>query len=56
MANEIVNCKKCKHFFITWEPAHPNGCRLFGFKSAKMPTVAVWESTGKQCEHFEPKQ
>ena len=48
-----INCVKCKHFYITWDKAFPKGCRLFGFKSGNMPSVAVREATGKECTNYE---
>jgi hypothetical protein len=51
-----VNCYKCRHYVVTWEPKHPKACRFFGFKTNKMPSATVFESTGKICEAFESKQ
>ena len=50
-----VNCFRCVHFYITWEPQFPKACKLFGFKSAKLPSVDVFESTGSVCLGFEKK-
>jgi hypothetical protein len=47
-----IDCRRCRHFYVTWEPRFPNGCQLFGFKSKTNPSVAVWEATGAPCEHF----
>ena len=51
-----VNCNKCKYFYITWDPRFPRGCKYFGFKSADMPSVAVYTSTGLQCIVYEEKE
>ncbi len=50
-----INCIKCKHFFVTYEPRRPYGCRAYGFKGAKMPSVIVYQSSGMECESFELK-
>jgi hypothetical protein len=46
------NCFICAYFFITHEPAHPYGCRAMGFKSAQLPTMAVFASSGLHCQSF----
>ncbi|MCL1983096.1 MAG: uracil-DNA glycosylase [Clostridiales bacterium] len=51
-----VNCFQCIHFAVTWEPQHPKSCKLFGFKSAALPSVTVYESTGSVCLGFEKKE
>ena len=53
--NNKVNCFQCAHFAVSWEPRMPRACKLFGFKSASLPSVAVYESTGEECMGFEPK-
>jgi len=50
-----INCFQCVHFAITWETKFPRCCRLFGFKTAKMPSVSVLESSGEPCAGFERK-
>ncbi|HRF56932.1 MAG TPA: uracil-DNA glycosylase [Campylobacterales bacterium] len=50
-----INCIKCKHFFVTYEPRRPYGCRAYGFKGSKMPSVIVYQSSGMECESFELK-
>ncbi len=53
---DLVDCLKCKFFYVTWEPAFPRGCKLFQFKTAKLPSDLVLESTGQSCQQFQPKQ
>ena len=48
-------CRKCKFFFITWEKRAPYGCRAFAFKSAKIPSIEVYKSSGMECRRFEKK-
>ncbi|MBC8061519.1 MAG: uracil-DNA glycosylase [Clostridiaceae bacterium] len=52
---EIINCRKCKNFYITWDKNFPFGCRKLNFKSKKLPSVNVFESSGEQCLYFEHK-
>lgn len=55
MNEKKVNCIVCKHFYITWDKKFPRGCKLFGFKSHRLPSFAVRESTGSNCKNFESK-
>ena len=48
-------CHRCKHYYITWERRHPHGCRQWGFKSQLLPTLAVFQASGKDCQLFESK-
>ena len=50
-----VNCRQCKYYFITWEKVHPYGCKAFGFKTAKAPSLSVFESSGKECTKYAEK-
>jgi hypothetical protein len=47
-----IDCRGCQHYYITWDPHFPNGCRLFGFKSKTLPSITTWEATGAPCEHY----
>ena len=53
--NERINCMKCQHFYVTWDPQYPKGCRAFGFKTNNMPSQTVLSSSGKPCMSFESK-
>ncbi len=48
-------CRECRHYYITYEPAHPWGCRAFGIASTRQPSTVVRESSGQPCRAFEPK-
>lgn len=50
------NCQACLHFYITYEPAFPYGCRAMGFKSKQLPSAAVYASSGMPCQLFTPKK
>lgn len=51
-----VNCRNCEYYYITWENKFPFGCKLFGIKSKQIPSVVVYQSSGKKCEGFEEKK
>ena len=46
-----LNCRGCRHFFVTYEPRNPWGCRQFGFKGKNLPAQIVYQSTGMQCAY-----
>ena len=48
-------CSRCRHHFVTYEPALPHGCRLFGMRSRAMPCHIVREETGRDCQGFEER-
>lgn len=58
MGNEKIlkNCRRCKHFYVTWDAQMPNGCRLYGIKSKLVPQIIVKESSGSECLGFEEKK
>lgn len=51
-----INCRQCRHYFITWEPRTPYGCRAMGFKSQMLPSRHVYLSSGLECQMFSPKR
>ncbi|MDR0222011.1 MAG: uracil-DNA glycosylase [Oscillospiraceae bacterium] len=53
--SEKANCYQCKHFGVSWDYKFPKACKLFGFKSARLPSVTVHESSGAACFGFEKK-
>jgi len=54
--NQPIDCFQCKHLYITWEPNNPRGCRAFGFKTKRLPSVVVQETSGEPCHNFSPKK
>ena len=54
-APEPPDCRRCRHYFVTYDPALPHGCRAFEIKSAPLPTKVVLESSGEPCRGFERK-
>ncbi|MBU8912761.1 MAG: hypothetical protein KOO61_01975 [Spirochaetales bacterium] len=53
MEERAADCLKCIHFKVTWESAFPRACTIFGVKSKRMPSVVVFESTGRHCPAFQ---
>jgi hypothetical protein len=54
MEQRIV-CQRCVYYFVTWEPNKPHGCKAYGFKSRLLPSVAVKNSSGTDCNFYTPK-
>jgi len=47
------DCLKCRHFFVSWDPRFPRGCRVFEIKSLRLPSDEVYAATGHHCPSFE---
>ena len=47
-----ISCHGCQHFFVTYDPRRPWGCRRFGFKGKNLPAQTVYEATGMQCAYY----
>ena len=52
---ERINCLKCRHFYVTWDPRFPRGCRAYEFKTRQIPSAVVRSSSGVDCMKFSPK-
>ena len=50
-----INCFTCRHFYITYDPHFPYGCRAVGFKSRLMPAKEMYLNSGIECLLFEEK-
>ena len=50
------DCKRCRWFYITWDPKKPYGCRAMQFKSKKLPALEVLEADGSVCISFKEKR
>lgn len=50
-----INCLQCRHYYVTWDPRFPRGCRAYGFKTQQMPSALVLSSSGSPCLQSEPK-
>lgn len=57
MAEARTDCRRCRHYFVTWDEDFPQGCRAMGFKSRRCPEEAVRQAMeGEPCRLFEAKQ
>ena len=54
--NRRVACYKCRYYQVTWDVRQPYGCRAHGFKTHRNPSLIVYESSGIECQLFEPKK
>ncbi len=50
------DCLKCVHFKVSWDPAFPRTCTVFGIKSRNLPSVEVYRATGRHCPAFVRKE
>jgi hypothetical protein len=50
-----VNCFSCSHFYITYEPDFPYGCRAVSFKSRLLPAKVMYVYSGIGCQLFKEK-
>jgi len=52
----MIDCHKCKHYYVTWDKKFPHGCRAMNFKSLQFPSTVVQNSTsGEDCLLFKKK-
>ncbi len=49
-------CRDCIHFFVTYDPSFPYGCRSVGIKSRRYPYLEVQAATGEPCQGWETKR
>jgi len=50
---EKVDCFKCRHFKVTYEPKAPRACLAYGFKGTELPSRTVLLESGEPCKLFE---
>ncbi|MDU2065712.1 MAG: uracil-DNA glycosylase [Sporomusaceae bacterium] len=55
MTEEVVDCRYCCHYYITYDKHFPYGCRAFRFKTRNKPCIEVKLSSGEDCLHFTKK-
>jgi hypothetical protein len=53
--NNKALCLQCRHYFVTWDPLMPHGCRAMGFKGRVLPCIEVRQASDMDCQSFEPK-
>jgi len=52
-----IACHKCNHYYVTWDPYFPHGCRIMYFKSKRLPINDVrMAMRGKNCLAFKLKK
>ncbi|NCB39201.1 MAG: uracil-DNA glycosylase [Erysipelotrichia bacterium] len=51
-ADPRIDCRECVNFYITWQISTPYGCKAHGFKSAQIPSMVVFTSSGEHCLLF----
>ncbi|MBW1675454.1 MAG: uracil-DNA glycosylase [Deltaproteobacteria bacterium] len=51
----MIDCHRCKHYYVTWDKHFPHGCRAMKFKSKELPSRVVVRSSGIPCLLFEAK-
>ncbi|MDE3840376.1 uracil-DNA glycosylase [Bacillus methanolicus] len=56
MEKRKINCVKCSHFYVTWDPNFPRGCKAFQFKTRNLPSVEVFRASGRACLKYERKE
>jgi hypothetical protein len=42
-------CHGCAHFYITYDPRFPYGCRALQFKSRQLPHIEVHAASNSPC-------
>jgi hypothetical protein len=50
-----IDCRRCQHYFVTWDKGAPHGCRALRFKSRPLPSQVVQRASGQPCLNFSPK-
>jgi hypothetical protein len=53
--DDPIVCRRCRHYFITWDARHPHGCRAMNFKSRRPPSRVVRSTSGRQCLRYAAK-
>ncbi|AUH50246.1 hypothetical protein CXB49_05125 [Chromobacterium sp. ATCC 53434] len=48
-------CRRCRHYFVTYDPSFPYGCRAMGFSSKRAPCLDMLGASGQPCMRFQPK-
>jgi hypothetical protein len=52
----VSSCRRCKHYYVTWDKGFPHGCRVIGFKSKSSPALMVRKISGMACLYFSEKK
>jgi len=49
-------CHRCRFFRVTWDEDLPYECRAFGFRSDRLPSLVVRDTSSRDCQLFEPRE
>ena len=52
----MIDCHKCKHYYVTWDKRFPHGCKAMGFKSIQLPSKTVFVSSNRECLLFKKRE
>ena len=52
----MIDCHKCKHYYVTWDKNFPHGCKAMIFKSKQLPSIDVRVSSLRECLLFIKKE
>lgn len=52
----MIDCLRCKFYYVTWQKRMPHGCRAMKFKSMQIPSVLVRKTSGQECMLFQRKK
>lgn len=52
----MKGCLRCKHYFATFDPQRPRGCKLYNMKTKAFPSQVVKQESGQECLGFEEKK
>lgn len=47
-----IDCRRCKHYYVTWDKRFPHGCRSMKFKAKTLPAAAVVNSSRMHCLYY----
>ena len=51
----MIDCHKCKYYYVTWDKNFPHGCRALEFKSKGLPAAAVLATSRQECLMYKKK-
>lgn len=56
LPQERPKCANCAHYYITYDPHFPYGCRAMNIKSKLPPHREVEAAAGMACQTFTLRQ
>lgn len=54
--DEIIDCHKCEHYYVSWDKDFPHGCKAMGFKSKRFPSIVVRDNSHSKCLFYKVKK